>query len=204
MRYVASLISVLLLMFTSCTSDNNMGLFEGTANIGGAELGGSARYDAASDSYVVTGSGEDIYGTRDEFYYVWKQVSGDLSLQANVEFADTTGHMYRKAGWMIRASLDDDAPYVDALVHGDGLIALQYRLEKGGSTHEVLSVARAPATIRLERTDDLFTLYVEKYGERIRVVANVSVPMPKTAYAGLVVCAHDDTVQETAVFTVCK
>ena len=196
-----SLVPILVIVLASCNSSTDLGLFEGAVNVGGAALGGSASYDTRSDSYTITGSGEDIYGTRDEFYFVWKQVQGDLSLQANVEFADTSGHMYKKAGWMVRASLDDDAAYVDALVHSDGLIALQYRLEKGGETHEVLSVARAPATIRLERTGDLFTLYVEKPGERVRVVANVTVPLPSSAYAGLVVCAHDASVQETATFT---
>lgn len=201
MRIAAGLLSLLIFTVVSCQPDHSLGLFEGETNVGGSALGGSALYDAQSETYTVTGSGEDIYGTRDEFYYVWRQVQGDLSLTAEVAFDDTTGHMYRKAGWMVRSSLEDDAAYVDALVHADGLIALQYRLEKGGETHEVLSVARAPAVIRLERTADLFTLYVDKPGERTRVVANVTVALPSQAYAGLVVCAHDASVQETAHFT---
>lgn len=198
MRYASLLIVALIL--PSCVSEHSLGIFEGTANVGEPALGGEASYDARTRTYTVTGSGEDIYGTRDEFYYVWSRVEGDLSLVAELEFAESDGHDYRKAGWMIRSSLEDDAPYVDALVHGDGLIALQYRTKPGGETHEVLSVARAPATIRLERTGDLFTLYVQKLDERTRVVANVTVPLPDSTYAGLVMCAHNASVQETAYF----
>ena len=199
MRHTVFLIAVLIL--PSCTSEPSLGIFEGTANVGESELGGEVSYDERTHTYTLTGSGEDIYGTRDEFYYVWSLVKGDLSLAAEVKFAESDGHEYRKAGWMIRSSLGDDAPYVDALVHADGLIALQYRTEQGGETREVLSVARAPASIRLERTGDLFTLYVQKSGERTRVVANVTVPLPDSTYAGLVMCAHDASVQETAYFT---
>ena len=39
---------------------------------------------------------------------------------------------------------------------------------------------------------------MEKLGARSRVVANVTVPLPSDAFAGLVVCVHDASVQETA------
>ena len=192
---------MIVLSGMSCMSGNNLGLFENATNVGDSPLGGSAQFDAKSATYTVTGSGSDIYGTYDEFYYVWRQVSGDVTLAADVEFADTTGHMYRKAGWMLRADLEADAPYVDVLVHADGLIALQYRSERGGETSEVLAAVRSPATIRLERTADLFTAYVDRPGEHTRVIASVTVELPESAYAGLVVCAHDASVQETAYFT---
>ncbi len=44
------------------------------------------------------------------------------------------GNAHRKAGWMIRQSLDADSPYVDAVIHGDGLASLQYRKVQGGPT----------------------------------------------------------------------
>ncbi len=201
--HVFPLVLVLVMMLSgiSCAPDYNLGFFEGETNVGDSPLGGSARYDATSDTYTVTGSGTDIYGTADEFYYVWSLVTGDLSLSADVEFADTTGHRYRKAGWMVRADLEADAPYVDVLVHADGLIALQYRSRKGGETEEVLAAVRVPATIRLERTANLFTAYVDRPGERTRVIASVTMELPEMAYAGLVVCAHDASVQETVYFT---
>ena len=176
-------------------------MFEGETNVGGARLGGSLVYEPSADVYTVTGSGADIYGERDEFYYVWRRVSGDFSLMADMAFADTSGHMFKKAGWMIRASLDDDSPYVDGLVHGDGLIAMQYREQAGGETREVLAGIRAPATLRLERTGDLYTLYLLRGREPLRVVGNLVLDLPDEVYIGLAVCARDASVLETANFS---
>ena len=39
---------------------------------------------------------------------------------------------------MVRSSLDDDSPYADAVVHGDGLTSLQYRREKAGLTEQIV------------------------------------------------------------------
>ncbi len=177
------------------------GMFEGETNVGGSRLGGSLAYEAAAEMYTITGSGADIDGERDEFYYVWRRAAGDFVAQVDVDFENDGGHMFKKAGWMVRATLRDDSPYVDALVHGDGLIALQYRMLKGGPTYEVLSGVRAPATLRLERTDSLYTLYLLRGREDMRVVGNVVVPLPDEVYVGLAVCAHDAAVQEAAVFT---
>ena len=188
-------------LVASCTSGGGLGMFEGETNVGAAPLGGSVHYDASSQIYRITGSGEDIYGTRDAFYYAWRKASGDVILSADVAFEGETGHQYRKAGWMVRGSLAEDAAYVDALVHGDGLIVLQWRAEAGGETAEVQSAVRAPASVRLERTGDLFTLYVAPEGKPFQIVGSVSVDLPDEAYAGLVVCAHDESTQETAVFS---
>ncbi len=195
----AALLIVMVAGLAACRVDR--GMFEGESNVGGAPLGGDLVYDATDESYTITGSGADIYGERDEFYYVWRRASGDLVMNADITFADTSGHLFKKAGWMIRASLADDSPYVDALVHGDGLIALQYREQKGGPTREILSGIRAPASLWLERTDSLYTLYLLRGRDPLYVVGNVSIALPEEVYVGLVVCAHDAAVQETARFT---
>ncbi|MCY4205880.1 MAG: hypothetical protein OXE92_09175 [Bacteroidetes bacterium] len=198
--WLAFIIFVTLYPFMSCTTPDSLGIFEGVTNIGAPSMGGSILYDSETDEYTITGGGEDIYGVSDEFFFAWKQVEGDLILEANVEFTESTGHPYRKAGWMVRESLDADAAYVDALIHADGLIALQWRSETGGMTHEVTTSVPAPATLRLERTADLFTLYLDRPSDRTVVVANITVNLSASAYAGLVVCAHDPTARATAKF----
>ena len=193
---------VLILVATGLAACNvDRGIFDGESNVGRSRLGGDLVYERSADIYTVSGSGADIYDDHDEFYYVWRRASGDLALSADIEFANTSGHMFKKAGWMIRASLDDDSPYIDGLVHGDGLIAMQYREQKGGSTHGVLSGMRGPATLQLERTDSLYTLYLVRGRGELHVVGNVSLQLPDEVYIGLVVCSHDDSVQETASFT---
>ncbi len=100
---------------------------------------------------------------------------------------------------MVRAHLSAGSVYADALVHGDSLTVLQYRTEAGGPTYEVQSAVRGPATMQLERTGDLFTLYVKPEGGKSQIVGSVTVP--DSAYAGLVVCSHDEEASTTVDFT---
>ena len=108
---------------------------------------------------------------------------------------------------MIRQGLEPDAPYVDVMVHGDGLIALQYRGVKGEVTKDVKSTVKAPATVRVERRGDAYSVYaapkVEKAekGAEFQLVGTIQVTLLDPVYAGLAVCAHDPKVTETAVFT---
>ena len=82
-------------------------------------------------SFEVSASGANIWGASDEFYFASKRVTGDVELVAAVEFGDSATPRgaakgapgapdpHRKAGLMIRASREPDAPYADAMVHGD-------------------------------------------------------------------------------------
>ena len=181
--------------------DPDLGIFEGAADVGTVDHAGSATFDRAGGTYTVTGSGGNIWGTRDAFYFVRRRVSGDLTASAAVEWQGEGSHPHRKAGWMIRQDLGPDAPYVDAVVHGDGLICMQYRPHKGGPTEEIQSSLRAPAALRLERHGDVFTLSVAREGKTFQTVGSLSVVLKGPLQAGLVVCSHDDSVKETAIFS---
>jgi Tol biopolymer transport system component len=142
-----------------------------------------------------------MWGTKDAFHYVWRRLSGDLVLTAQVSFPEAQGQPHRKAGWIVRQGLEADAPYADVAVHGDGLVALQYRLVKGGPTLEAKAPVKAPATVRLERTGDLFSLYVSRDGRRFRPAGAVSVALADPVYVGLGVTAHDPAAMATAVLS---
>lgn len=189
------------MVLAACSTPDTLGVFENQTHVGNASLGGSASYLAQEDAYLITGSGENMWFAEDDFYFVWQQVSGDLALTTDVRWEAEGGNPHRKAGWVVRGGLEPDDPYADAVVHGDGLISLQYRATKGGPTQEVQSAVRAPATLRLERHGDLFTLSVAQADGAFRPVGNVTVPLPETVFAGLAVCAHDSTAQETARFS---
>ena len=113
-------------------------------------------YDAAHKSYGITASGENIWGTADAFHYVWKKVSGDVAVTAEVAFANSTGDPHKKAVLMMRQSLDADAAYADAAVHGNGLTSLQSREAKGAATHEVQANVTGPRRVRITKSGDTF------------------------------------------------
>ena len=84
-------------------------MFQGQSDIGAALVPGSASYDAASGRYNITSAGYNIWYQRDEFRFLWRKISGDVSLSANVSFPDPKGYGDRKAVLVIRQTLEDDS-----------------------------------------------------------------------------------------------
>ena len=110
------------------------GVFSSNGDVGKVLKPGSVKFDSGKGTYLVAGSGENMWATADAFHFVWKKVSGDVALAANITWIGTSEKAHRKAALIIRQSLDPDSPYADAVLHGDGLTSLQYRETRGGPT----------------------------------------------------------------------
>jgi TolB protein len=199
---IASLfVTGLFTVASASTQATSLGLFQKSADVGRVSHAGSTRYDPDARSYTLTGGGANIWGTQDAFHYTWRELVGDASMTADVRWQGQGRDPHRKAGWMIRQNLDPGSAYVDAVVHGDGLISLQYRQTAGGATAEIQSPVRAPATLRVERHGDVFTLSVSRDKRSFQPVGSLSMTLQGPVHAGLIVCSHDDSVTETAVFS---
>src|SRR6476661_3221106 len=88
-----------------------IGQFDNHQDIGQPKIAGSAVYNGVSQEYSVAAGGVNMWAQRDEFQFVWKRMIGDFILQARLEFLGRGVEPHRKAGWMIRPTLDADAPY---------------------------------------------------------------------------------------------
>ena len=176
-----------------------IGIFEDATDVGAIQLKGASEYLAAASQYRLTGSGKNMWFAEDAFQFLSKRLPGDLvfSLDASWESAGKEPH--RKVAAMVRQSLAADAPYVDVAVHGDGLIELQYRTVKGGTTYSARTPIQAPATVKLERDGDVFTASVSKAGGRFQTIGAVALVFRDPVYVGLAVCAHNATNLETAL-----
>src|SRR5271154_829644 len=161
-------LALIALPFASSTvGDTPLGIFTGNTDVGTVLHEGSATFDPATAQYTLAGSGENIWFDKDAFHFVWKKVSGDAILSADVSFLGAGTNPHRKAVLMIRQTLDPDSPYVDIAFHGNGLTSLQYRDEKGAATHEIQSNLSAPQTLQLEKRGDYFSmLLAPPRGER--------------------------------------
>jgi hypothetical protein len=126
------------------TMDSSVGIFDSHADIGSPKLAGSASFDAVKQEYTLSAGGANVWATRDEFQFLWKKLQGDFILRARVEFIGQGTDPHRKLGWMVRPTLDDDAPYVDTASHGDGLTSLQFRARKVRSPTRPSSRRRRP------------------------------------------------------------
>ncbi len=179
-----------------------IGLFEGHTDIGTLLQPGSAGYNAASRTYILTGSGDNMWFAEDDFEFVWKKMSDDnVSLSADIAILGGGGDNHRKAVLMIRQSLDDDSAYADIARHGDGLTSLQFREEKSGTTHEIESSLSAPQRLRIDKRGNSFYMWIGN-DERLEFAGgSTRVPLKSPFYVGMGVCAHNKNAVQKVAFT---
>jgi hypothetical protein len=184
-----------------------LGVFDGQADIGGPLIPGSSSFDATSQRYSLTSASYNIWYNRDEFRYVWKKVSGDVSLAADVSFPNAEGYGDRKAVLVIRQDLDDDSREIMTALHGAGLIHLALRPEKNGNLKEALHIETpgkplAAARIGIEKKGDSFVLYFGLAGEPMhRVGPPVTLKFDAPFYVGIGFCSHVPDTADTAVLS---
>jgi hypothetical protein len=180
----------------------SIGIFNADTNIGNGR--GSVSYDAKAHAYLIAGSGQNMWDTRDDFHFVWKRLSGNFVLSTRAQFMGAGGEEHRKIGWTIRPSLEPSSAHVTAALHGNGLMSLQYRRTSGAITEEEKSSDSLPdadAIIQLERKNGAYYMSVARFGEPLvtqRLTADIS--LPDTVYVGLFVCSHNDQITERAMF----
>jgi hypothetical protein len=196
----AAAIAIAVLSTSGTSFAARLGIFQRHKDIGVTPKKGKTKYNAKKDEYAVTGGGANVWAKIDAFQYVYKQISGDATLTADVHFLGQGVEPHRKAMLMIRQSLDPDSAYADVALHGVGLTSLQYRPAAGADTQEIQSKVNAPAEIRIERHGNQFTIGAGPKGGQLTASGPVTVDLQDPVYIGLAVCSHNAGVLETAVF----
>lgn len=186
--------------------DVPIGLFEGQSDIGAALVPGSASYDPATRQYAIHSAGYNIWYQRDEFRFLWKKMSGDLSLAGEVSFPKPEGYGDRKAVLVIRQSLDDDAQQIMVGQHGTGMIHLAWRATRGGQMKDAEyrfggTLAKVQARrIGIEKQGDSFALLVSIEGEPMHQFGPpIQLHFDGPYYAGIGFCSHLPVTVDTGV-----
>lgn len=192
----------------SRTSETPIGLFDGQSDIGSAVVPGSATYDSATKQYTINSAGYNVWYTRDEFRYLWKKMSGDVSLAADATFPNPNGYNDRKAILIIRQSLDDDSKEAMIAEHGTGMIHLAQRPQQnalitdlqyrfGGALAKVMA-----KRIGLEKHGDSIAIYVSLTGEPMHQLGPpVTVHFDEPFYVGIGFCSHLPDKSDSAVLS---
>lgn len=201
MKPVTGMFAFGLLVVPMLAADPALGVFDGASDVGITPLKGSVKYDAAKGEYRVTGGGANMWAKVDAFQFLWKKVSGDVAITADIQLVGKGAVAHRKAAVMIRQTLDGNSPYVDVAVHGDGLTAMQYRQKADDETLQVTSELKGPTRIRLERRGSRFMLFAGEPGSPLQQAGPAFVFLDDPVYVGLAMCSHDANVLETAVFS---
>lgn len=188
---------------TAQTNDNtDMGMFEAQTDIGNVSQAGTLGYNPDLETYSLTASGANIWGDQDDFLFVSKPHSGDVAISANIDFVGAGVDPHRKAGLMIRQSMEADSPYIDVIVHGDGLTSLQYRDESGGQTQQLEANVTMPEAVKLELIDGYAYMSVKGETDQwVKASGSVKTDITSPYNIGLALSAHNNEVTETAIFS---
>ena len=190
------------------TDQTPTGIFTGVSEIGGPLVPGSSSFDAATGTYTIRASGYNIWYNRDEFRYLWRQLSGDVSLAADVRFPDAAPPSDRKVVLVIRQTLQDDAREAVVAEHGTGMIHLAQRAQAdtnmtdqtytfGGGLRGVLA-----GRIGIEKRGDIVTLYASIQGEPMRPLGPpIQLHFDGPFYVGIGFCPHLPATLDTGAFS---
>ncbi len=178
-----------------------IGIFQEHGDVGTVLHPGSVAYEANKRTYTISGSGENMWFAADAFQFVWKKISGDVTLTADISFLSKTGNEHKKAVLILRQTLDADSVYADVALHASGLTSLQYRDEKGALTREVQSNISAPKRLRISKRGDYVYMELAKENELKPAGGWLRIPLQSSFYVGLGVCSHDKDVVEQATFS---
>ncbi|HEX2586259.1 MAG TPA: hypothetical protein VHL14_14120 [Steroidobacteraceae bacterium] len=203
----------------SRTVNEPIGIFEAQTDVGAAVINGSSTYDATTEQYSITSAGYNIWYVRDEFRFLWKKMKGDISLAADTTFPDADGFFDRKVVLVIRQSLDDDSTEAVVALHGDGMLQLAMRPEKGarikdmeyrigsrgglpgGKSPDELVIAHAKR-IGIEKHGDSFALYASLQGEPMHQFGKaIELHLSEPFYVGIGFCSHIPDKADTSVFS---
>lgn len=148
----------------------------------------------------ISGGGGDIWWKRDALQFVHSKRSGDLHLQAAIQWVDPSNEPYRKAVLMVRQSTAEGSAYVDVTIHENGEAALQYRPYFGAPTLPFRATIVAPELFRLERVGNAYTATFTGAKGNIGTIGPLEVDLGDTVLVGLGVCSHDAGALTTARF----
>ena len=185
-----------------------IGIFQGQSDVGSAVVPGSSSYDAATRQYTVTSAGYNIWYQRDEFRFLWKKMSGDVSLAADASFPNADGYGDRKAVLVIRQSLDDDSKEAVVGEHGVGMIHLAERPGKGAQmTDEQFRFGGSlngvhAKRIGIEKHGDEVALFISLQGEPMHQYGPpIRMHFDGPFYVGIGFCSHLPDKADTAVLS---
>jgi hypothetical protein len=178
------------------------GAFTNSGDVGSPALRGSTTFDAAKGEYRMTGGGANMWAKEDQFQFVWREMSGNFTVTATLQFLGE-GNAHRKAGIVLRQTLDTDSPYVDLVMHGNGMPGVQWRTAKGDITNAFDFPFDGPGKFKLKltRQGSAIGAWIAKDGGELKEIGHSQVQLGNPLMVGLAVCSHDAAKVETVVFS---
>lgn len=180
--------------FTTCAYLRTRGQDQGIWNdrdIGDVHEDGSASH--SGNDWTIEGGGEDIWQRHDEFHYVYRSLSGDGQIIAQVQSLDYTD-AWAKSGVMLRETLDDDSKFAYMFMTAGRGCSFRSRAAGGGLAEHTQGSGYwffFPVWLKLTRSGDTFSGYASLDGLHWSLVERVTIDMDEDVTIGLAVSACD-------------
>ena len=168
-------------------------------DVGSPAIAGSAGYTTKTGTFTVNGAGEDIFGSFDQFNYVYQPLAGDGNgtIIARVT-SQTNTSSNAKAGVIIKQSTTAGTDYMLIAVDPGGTVKVQW--DFNGST-TATSIYNFPNVwMKLVSLNGAFTAYLSGDGTHWTAVDSKALPITFPATIGLYVCSHNTAELGTATF----
>lgn len=184
----------------AASQSGKLGIFSNSGDVGDPAIKGTTEF--SNGQYRITGAGANIWAKQDQFQYIWREMTGNFTVAATMRFLGQ-GADHRKAGIMVRQSLDTDATYADVVIHGNGMPGLQWRSKQGEDTNGFDLPFDGPGTFKLKlvRTGVRIFMYIGKDGAEPKEIAHTEVSFRNPVLVGLAVCSHKADASDTVVFS---
>jgi regulation of enolase protein 1 (concanavalin A-like superfamily) len=190
------LLSVLVLGLAS----NTWAQLPANQDVGNPALGGSLVYDPVADTWTIQGAGADVWGSSDQFHYVFRPLAGNGVGIVRVVSMDIT-HEWQKVGVMIRETLDANSKHMAVAMTGSHGAQTLWRQDTGGGSASLeLAGVALPLYLKVERVGDTLSTSVTWDPAFWIPQQTLNIPMNATVYIGMFVCSVNSGALCTAVF----
>ena len=165
-----------------------------SADVGSPLFAGDASY--LNGVYTINGAGGDIWGTQDEFRYVYQTLQGNGEIVARVTAQEDTDD-WAKSGIMIKQSTSPLSPYILLAVTPNNGIAFQHSFNSDLGS---FAYSLPNAWLKLVRFNNTFTAYKSIDGINWQTLDTVEIAMSEEVTIGMFVTSHKYNELNTSVF----
>jgi xylan 1,4-beta-xylosidase len=170
-------------------------------DIGNTGAAGSALF--SNGVFTVTGAGDEVGGSYDQFHYVYQPLSGDGQIIARIASINGGSDTGVKAAVVIRETLSDWPPAREAIVGlrsgGGSFFAARTEPQTNANLTEGPNNA-TPYWVKLVRRGNTFTGSVSADGAAWTQVGSATITMAQDVYIGLAGGGQTFGVSATSTF----
>lgn len=165
-------------------------------------IGGQGKAYVDRGTYVLDGQGADIWGTSDQFYFVYKRLTGDGEIVTKLHTVQQID-AYTKAGVMVRETLSGNAKNAFLFARPGVQAFVQTRTDVGGATAYIANnqpISNRAIYLKLKRQGNVFTFLTSYDGTNYTQIGTQTISMTAAVYMGLALTSHNSAEFASATF----